>query len=112
MAAVVDGEALVPSLWHYEVVNALTVAERRGRVTPAKAERFLLSLDGFSIAVDSTPMDSLGLLGIAREWRLSAHDAAYLRLAMREGLPLATRDAALDKAAQAAGVPRFEPRLG
>jgi predicted nucleic acid-binding protein len=112
MDAVVGGEALVPCLWHCEVVNALVVAERRGRLTPAKATRFLESLKAFSIVVNSAPMDSAELLGIARERRLSAYDAAYLRLAMREGLPLATRDAALDWAARSAGVERFEPSQG
>ncbi len=103
-------QAVVPSVWPLEIANALLVSERRKLATPADSVRCLAMLSGLPIEVDLTgyPLEMLTELG--RRYGLSSYDAAYLHLAMREGLPLATRDAALDKAAQAAGVERFKPR--
>jgi predicted nucleic acid-binding protein len=109
MDAAVAGGAIVPCLWHHEIANALIVAERRGRVTAAKSARYLSSLDALRIDLDSVPPAAGELLAVGRDFALSSYDAAYLHLAMREGLPLATRDRALEKAAATAGVERFAP---
>jgi predicted nucleic acid-binding protein len=96
--------ARVPSLWWFELRNALSVNERRGRLTEAGTAGFLRDLGRLAIGIDRSP-DGAVLLTIARRHRLTAYDAAYLELAQREGLPLASLDAALRSAAAAAGVP-------
>jgi predicted nucleic acid-binding protein len=100
-----DG-AVAPAIWPFEVANVLAVAERRRVVKPAQAATFLEELGQLSIDVDRTGIERVfgAVLETARRYRLSAYDAGYLELAMRETLPLATLDAALRNAARAAGV--------
>jgi len=104
--------ALVPAIWPLEVANVLLVAERHRRITRADAARFLELLGALPIVVEpSIEVGDLGfLLALARERRLSAYDAAYLRLALREHAALASRDRGLRAAARAAGVAEFAPR--
>ena len=97
-------KALVPSLWWYEVRNILIVNERRGRTTPLRTATFLKAIADLSIVTDFS-QDESAILELARQARLTVYDAAYLALAMRERLPLATLDKDLRKAALAAGVP-------
>ncbi|MBI1941684.1 MAG: type II toxin-antitoxin system VapC family toxin [Acidobacteria bacterium] len=99
-------EALVPSVWPLEVANALAVAERRKKLSRSTASRFVAALGPLPILVQQdTHLWALGpILTLARELHLSAYDAAYLELAIREGLSLATRDEALKKAARASRV--------
>lgn len=101
-----NAEAVVPAIWPLEVGNALLVAERRRRLLAADAVRFLGLLDGLAIEVDSFSAGRAlrTTLPLARERGLSLYDAAYLELAMREDLPLATLDEKLKRAAKAAGV--------
>lgn len=100
------GTGLVPALWPLEVANVLLGAERRRRVTEAHAARFLELLGQLPIAVaDGPEITRMGaLLALGRAHGLSAYDAAYLDLALREAVPLATRDAALAAAARKVGV--------
>ncbi len=102
------GTALVPCLWSLEVANVLLVAERRGRLTEADTTRFLDLLIGLPIVVEEpTTHSGHAILALGRSHRLSAYDAAYLDLAMREGTALATRDRALTIAAADCGIARF-----
>jgi predicted nucleic acid-binding protein len=98
--------ARVPTLWWLEVVNVLVVAERKGRLTAADAARFVALLERLPITIDRSTPDRAAnsVASLARAHRLSAYDAAYLDLALREGLPLATRDEALRQAAAALGI--------
>jgi predicted nucleic acid-binding protein len=98
--------AIVPSLWHLELANVLTLSERKGRITAARISEFIALLDTLSINVDEgTPFRALGaILNVARTEHLTAYDAAYLELAMRLGVPLATKDNELRKAAKRLGV--------
>ena len=98
--------AAVPSLWHLEVANVLALAERRGRITPAESTELIALLETLEIVVDEeTASRALGrVLDLARAERLTAYDAAYLELAMRLGLPLASKDADLCDAAERLGV--------
>lgn len=102
--------ALVPSLWALEVANALLMGERRKRTTEAKVTSFLGLLKLLPIAADDETaiqawQESMHL---ARAQQLSVYDAAYLELALRQGLPLATLDEKLRRAADAIGILAFE----
>ena len=107
--ALTTGQALVPSLWALEAANVIAKAESKGMLTEARSQAFLALLDHLNIIDDNaTIVHALGeTLSLARRYKLSAYDAAYLELAMRSGLPLATLDADLAKAATTAGVPIF-----
>ena len=98
--------AAVPNLWHLEVANGLALAERRGRITPAESAELIALLEMIEIVVDEeTPARAFTrLLDLAREERLTAYDAAYLELAMRLGVPLASKDGDLCDAAERLGV--------
>lgn len=101
-----SAEAVVPSIWALEVVNVLLVGERRNRLKEADTARFVELLRELPISVDNETSDHAmrEILSIGREQGLSSYDAAYLELAMRHGLALATRDTALRKAAKKSGV--------
>jgi predicted nucleic acid-binding protein len=105
--------AVAPAVWPFEVINALVDAERRGRINAAQQAEFLERLRLLPISIEHRPVAWLGqqILPLARAHRLTAYDAAYLELAIREGLPLATLDGDLRKAAAAAGaaLAEFEP---
>ena len=100
--------AVVPALWEFEVVNALIVGERRKRILPADSERFLALLKALPIEVEQTQSHSFTELGqLAREQSLTVYDAAYLAVAVRRGLPLATQDRKLGQAAYRSGIVVF-----
>ena len=101
-----DEHAEVPSLWHLELANALASSERNRRITPARISEFIALISGLPIVIDEqTPNFALSaVLDLARRERLSAYDASYLELAMRRGVPLATKDNDLAKASGRLGV--------
>lgn len=103
----VNGQMVVPALWMYEVVSALSVAERRKRITNAESIHFLALLDVLPIAVDriNDQRSLTRLLSLTIGSGLSAYDVAYLELAIRTGLPLATLDKQLKSAAQKMNIP-------
>lgn len=107
-----DDVAVVPALWALEVANALLIAERRMRISPARSARFISLLDSLPIVLVDLTMTQVvtEVVALGRAHRLSAYDAAYLATAMGHGLPLASRDRALCSAAGACGVPLFPPR--
>jgi predicted nucleic acid-binding protein len=98
---------VVPVLWTFEVANSLLALRRRRVIQEEqyqRARRDLAELE--SIVDEEGPRLALEKISsIAQEYSLSVYDAVYLELALRRGLPLATRDAALNKAAKSAGVP-------
>ena len=102
--ALLQGVALVPSLWPYEVANGVLVALRRGRISEAEAEDFLADLSLLDIRIDDSPTRPESLWRTASATRLTAYDAAYLDLAEAHGLALATQDAELRRAARRVGV--------
>ena len=101
-----EEDALVPTLWTYEVGNVLLMAERRNRITEAQGRRFTQLLESLPIHISDSHLKSLwnNAIVVAREHDLSVYDGTYLDLAMREGIPLATRDKALRKAAKKLGI--------
>jgi predicted nucleic acid-binding protein len=104
----VDDHALVPTLFWFEIRNLLLVGERRGRVDQPAGMRFLAHLDSLPLEDDRLPA-SAALLALARSHGLSAYDAAYLELAQRRAVPLATLDRRLAAAAEAEGVGLMGP---
>jgi predicted nucleic acid-binding protein len=101
----------VPSIWPVEVTNALAIGERSKRIMPVDVLRFEQLIRALTIIENSqTVIENItNLLPLAREYKLTASDAAYLDLSARLGVPLATLDNALQKAARAAGVKLFKP---
>jgi predicted nucleic acid-binding protein len=102
---------VVPALWPLEVANVLVLGERRLRSTQAEASKWLSYLQRVPIHVDDGTAGRAwsDILHVARSYDLSAYDAAYLELAIRLGLPLASLDDSLKAAAAAAGVAEFKP---
>jgi predicted nucleic acid-binding protein len=96
----------VPALWWYEMSNALLMAQRRKRLTEADRIRLIELYRKLPIQTDMTlDSDIMGRFHtLAIEYNLSAYDTAYLELAQRRGLGLATVDRQLRSAAQKAGV--------
>ncbi len=94
----------VPQHWHFEIRNALLMAERKGRIVQGTIAAHLNRLSNLSIRTDQTP-DLDVALELARRHQLSFYDALYLELAMRRGLSLATLDNALERAATSEGLP-------
>jgi predicted nucleic acid-binding protein len=97
---------VVPAIWPLEIANVLLVSERRNRLSQAESTRFLSLLDALPISLCERPVVAAtrDAMALARTYKLSSYDAAYLELALRRGLPLATRDRALAAAAQALGL--------
>jgi predicted nucleic acid-binding protein len=104
--ALASEPAFVPDLWHLEVASTLVVGERRKRSTQAETVTWLSFLAELPIIVDEETKSHAfaDTIHLARAHNLSAYDAAYLELAIRRGLPLATLDDKLKTAAQAVGV--------
>lgn len=111
VAALTKSTPVVPTLFHLEIANILVVGERRKRSTEAQATAFLARLAALPIAVDGQTMGRAWLetITLARARGLSTYDAAFLELAMREAIPLATLDDKLKAAAKAVGVQAFVP---
>ncbi len=99
-------EALVPEVWAFEIANSLYVSfEKRKRITEEQISEFLSRLKALPITVEIRDLwTNVDLEAQARKWKLAAYDAAYLDLAMRKGLPLATADEDLRRAASAQNV--------
>jgi len=107
--ALASEPAFVPDLWHLEVANALLVGERRKRSTQADTVTWLGFLSALPITVDEETKTHAfaDTTHLGRSHNLSAYDAAYLELAIRRGVPLATLDQELKDAARAVGVPLY-----
>jgi predicted nucleic acid-binding protein len=101
------GTAMVPSIWWFEVRNALIVNERRGRLSEADTSMFLRDLSRLRVTIDRSPEEA-AVLALAWRRRLTVYDASYLELARREALPHATLDEDLARAARAEGVALIE----
>lgn len=99
-------EAITPAIWPFEVANALLAGEKRKRVTVAQVTSILRRIADLPISVDPVQTSDAfqQVLPLARQTGLTEYDAAYLELALRRGLPLATLDVRLEKAAKDAGI--------
>lgn len=99
--------ALVPAIWALEVGNVIARAEIRGLIEDARSSEFLSLLQDMAIEPDPETFDQAleKTLHLARQHGLSTYNAAYLELAQRKGIPLATLDTALRNAANSSGTP-------
>ena len=98
--------ALAPRLWAYEIRSVVLKGLRRERIGHDDAQAFLDALAAIPIRLLDPPYDNV--FRTAKRFDLSFYDAAYLELALREGLPLATLDCQLQNAASAANVTLYE----
>ncbi len=101
-----NAKAFVPGIWSLEIANTVLVAERRNRLTKNQSDLAIILLQSLNISVDNlTAKQALNTtLKLGRKYGLASYDAAYLELAIRLGLPLATLDIKLSQAAQSCGV--------
>lgn len=105
----IDVTAVVPAIWPYEITNVIARAEARAFVSEFQSEAFVELLSELDIDLEIGLPDKAftDVLQLARRYRLSAYDASYLDVALKQGLPLATLDVELQKAAKKAGIKRF-----
>lgn len=103
---VVQSGAAAPALWPLEVLNVLVLAERRRRLSVVQRHALTGFLRDLPVALDQeTAVQAWSVTTrLAEQYRLTLYDAAYLELAQRLGLPLATLDKELRAAAQALGI--------
>jgi predicted nucleic acid-binding protein len=101
-----EADAIVPEIWPFEIANSIFVSfSRRKRIGEDQVNRYMDLITSLPIRVERRSWtEHLALESLARKHDLAAYDVAYLELAKRRGLSLATTDANLKKAAQAEGV--------
>lgn len=106
LRSLANAEAIVPNLWHLEAANVLLGVTNRKEIEVSELERFTVQLENLPISVDTLTANQVfgHTISLAKAYRLSSYDAAYLELALREGLPLATLDKDLLKAAKRSDV--------
>jgi predicted nucleic acid-binding protein len=104
LAATSRGAIWVPALWLLEIGNLLLSAHRRRRISDAKRRELVAAASDLRLRVDREPVSMVELDLLASRHGLSAYGAAYLELALRRGLPMATLDGTLRAAMAAAGV--------
>jgi len=99
-------DAITPSIWPLEVVNTLIVAERSKQFDHQRSAAFIRLLETLPVSViDDQAADIFhSVATLAREQVISSYDASYVRLALREGAPLATIDGSMRGACQRLGV--------
>jgi len=109
LQATAVADVWVPALWLLEIGNLLLSAQRRRRITADKRRELAAAAAALRVKVDREPVSITTLDELAAAYGLSAYDAAYLEVALRRRLPLATQDAALQAAMARAGVPVANP---
>jgi len=103
---VAETGAIAPSLWPLEALNGLPMAERRRRLDTKQRQRLAGFLRGLPVTLDAETADQAWTVTarLAERYRLTLYDAAYLELAQRRKLPLATLDQDLIRAEKALGM--------
>ena len=110
LAGLKTNGALVPFLWTYEVANGLVMAHRRKRLAESDIATILQSLKALPITVDAPDADKVMQLPVlALKHQLTAYDTAYIELALRLKLPIATKDAAMKRAMTTCGIETVKP---
>ncbi|WP_157270862.1 type II toxin-antitoxin system VapC family toxin [Azohydromonas aeria] len=109
LAATADGEVWVPALWLLEIGNLLLTAQRRRRIDAAKRTELAAAAAALRLRIDREPVGLVELDALAARHGLTAYDAAYLELALRRKVALATLDEALLAAMKIEGVALADP---
>jgi predicted nucleic acid-binding protein len=101
-----DNDAIVPEIWGFEIANSIFVSfSKRKRISKQQIAEYLTLLKALPIRVETQNLwANVDLESLARRRNLSAYDAAYLALALRANLPLATSDGPLKQSALAEGI--------
>ncbi|MBL6985155.1 MAG: type II toxin-antitoxin system VapC family toxin [Candidatus Thioglobus sp.] len=109
LASLVKNTIFVPEIWWLEVINVIARAEAQEQLAETKSQKFLSMMCQIPIETDSLSQARAweNILPLAREYKLTSYDAAYLELAIRQNLALATLDNTLAKAAKLAGITLF-----
>lgn len=112
LAALAGRRIIVPAIWQLEIANGIIVGERRGRLSQQAIHLFQDLLKNLNPVQDNQSLQQTmeNVIPVARMHNLTAYDASYLELASRCGLPLATLDVRLMKAAQDASIAIFRSR--
>ena len=99
--------AIAPAIWAMEIANSFNMSVRRQRITPLQRDELIASFLALGVDVQHQPATAYWseILHLADRHLLTIYDASYLELAIRQGLPLATLDHDLRRAAIAEGVP-------
>jgi predicted nucleic acid-binding protein len=110
LARLSQEDAVSPAIWPLEVANGLRSAERRGRIDERELPAVRQLLAALPVAIEEVPLSRAlaDVLPLARSLAISAYDASYVDLAIRRGVPLATSDDLLARAATAAGAELLE----
>jgi len=103
MSRVIEEGGVVPGIWWYELRNALLMNERRGRISRQQVADTLVDSQSLGISVDDGHDETL-VLELARQFELTIYDAAYIEVAHRRSMPLATLDVRLRQAAETVGI--------
>lgn len=110
LAGLKTNDAVVPFLWTYEVANGLVMAHRRKRLPESDIATILDSLKALPITLDPPDADEVMQLPVlALKHQLTVYDAAYVELALRLKLPIATKDAAMKRAMTTCGIETVKP---
>lgn len=106
LESLTSDKALAPSIWTLEIGNILIGAQRKKKISYADITRFLEMLKNINIEIDPETVDRSfhEILSLAHSEGLTTYDAAYLELAMRKGIPLATKNTQLQEAGRKLGV--------
>ena len=103
-----EAAPVAPPIWMYEVINVLSAAQKKKLMDQATATTFWNKVSKLVVVVENSDRNTAHeIMELSEKYHLTAYDAAYLELALREGLALATLDKDLKKAANAAGVRLF-----
>ncbi len=95
LSATAQADVWVPALWWLEIGNLLLSAQRRKRISADKRAELVAAAELLRLRVDREPVPLRTIDSLADRHRLSSYDAAYLELAIRRALPLATLGTAL-----------------
>jgi len=109
LRALATDNAHVPALWVLEFSNVMRRALLAKKITEARSREIMQLQHGLALTLHADVCDPAENLALALRYQLSSYDAAYLDLALRLRLPLATSDLALRDAAMACGVGVFVP---
>jgi len=97
-----DGQPIAPSLFWHEYRNILVSNQRRGRI--AKERVYVLLQEIRLLKIEERNPDDKSVISLAFRHDITAYDAAYLALAVRDYAVLATNDRKLARAALAEGL--------